>query len=173
MKKAKVLVLLLGLMVLLPGSAAMAFDLFGFGSYWDKQDLDGTWGGGLGLGIPLFSDYFMLEGRAYFFENSDFGTDELKMVPFDVGLQIHVLPGERVDPYILGGVSYVWVDEDKIEVDSNASGYVGAGLDVELGDSNFLLFGEALYRFNELETEFEEDIDVSGFTGNVGLKVRF
>ena len=84
-----------------------------------------------------------------------------------------ILPGERVDPYLLGGVSYVWVDEDEIDVDSDASGYIGAGLDIQLGDANFLLFGEALYRFNELETEFEEDIDVSGFTGNVGIKVRF
>ena len=107
-------------------------------------------------------------------------------------VSLGIAPGEVQEPHVLhvvGGVhprlaakprqqkaiggrrEVVCVDE--IEVDSNASGYVGAGLDVALGDARFILFGEALYRFNELETELGDDIDVSGFTGNVGIKFRF
>jgi len=94
-------------------------------------------------------------------------------MPFDLGLQGHFLPHGRVDPYILGGISYVYADADNIEVDSNISGYIGAGLDVALGNSPVKIFGEALYRANKIETEFDEDIDVSGFTGNIGLKLHF
>lgn len=172
-KKAKLLTLCLGVILLFSSTKAMAIDLYGFGSYWDKKDVDGTWGGGLGLSIGLFTDYLRLDGRAYFFENSDLGTDELKLVPFDVGVQVHLLPDGQLDPYLLGGVSYVYVDADVIDVDSNLGGYVGVGLDLALGASPVKIFGEALYRFNEIETNFDEDIDVSGFTGNVGLKLHF
>ena len=173
MKKAKMLILCLGFIVLFFSSQAMAIDLYGFGSYWDKDDVDGTWGGGVGLSLGLFTDYLRLDGRAYFFEKSDLGTDELELVPFDVGLQVHLVPDGKLDPYLLGGVSYVYADADIIDVDSSLGGYVGAGLDLALGDSSFKIFGEALYRFNEVETDYVEDIDVSGFTGNVGIKLHF
>ena len=173
MKKAKMLILCLGFIVLFSGSQAMAIDLYGFGSYWDKEDVDGTWGGGVGLSLGLFTDYLRLDGRAYFFENSDLGTDELKLMPFDVGLQVHLLPEKQLDPYLLGGVSYVYADTDLFDVDSSLGGYVGIGLDLALGDSPFKIFGEALYRFNEIETDYIEDINVSGFTGNVGIKLHF
>jgi Outer membrane protein beta-barrel domain len=174
MKTAKALFLSLLFLVLFCSSQALAIDLYGFGSYWDQKDTDGKWGGGLGLSIPLFTEYVRLDGRAYFFENSDLGTDELKLMPFDIGLQGHFLPHGRVDPYILAGISYVYADTDIIEVESNnISGYIGVGLDVTLGHSPVKLFGEALYRGNKIETEFGEDIDVSGFTGNIGLKLHF
>ena len=173
MKKPKSLVLCLLFSVLLFSSQALAIDLYGFGSYWDKKDVDGTWGGGLGLSLGLFTDYLRLDGRAYFFENSDLGTDELKLMPFDLGLQVHLLPDGTLDPYLLGGVSYVYSDADLIDVDSNISGYIGVGLDWALGDTPFKIFGEALYRANKIETKFDEDIDVSGFTGNIGIKLHF
>jgi len=58
-------------------------------------------------------------------------------------------------------------------VDSSLGGYIGGGLDLALGDSPFKIFGEALYRFNEIKTDYIEDINVSGFTGNVGIKLHF
>ena len=114
-----------------------------------------------------------MDGRAYFFQNSDLGTDELKLMPFDLGLQVHILQDGTLDPYLLGGVSYVYADADLIDVDSNISGYIGAGLDWTLGDTFFKIFGEVLYRANKIETNFSEDIDVSGVTGNIGLKLHF
>lgn len=174
LKRAKSLIFCLLFFILFCGSNAMAIDLYGFGSYWDKEDVDGTWGGGLGLSIPLFTQYVRLDGRAYFFENADLGTDELKLMPFDLGVQVHILPENKVDPYLLGGVSYLYVDADRIDVDdSNIGGYVGVGLDVALGNSVFKIFGEALYRFNEIETKIGDDINVGGFTGNIGIKLHF
>ncbi len=150
---------------------ASAIDLYGFGSYWDQKDADGVWGGGLGLSLPLFTEHLRLDGRAYGFENNEIG--DITITPFDLGLQAHILPSGTVDPYVLGGFSYIYVDSDRIEVDSTISGYVGVGLDVNLGIPLVKLFGEAIYRHAELERTFGEDIDVSGFTGNVGLKLHF
>lgn len=157
-------------------SNASAIDLFGYGSYWSKEDADGSWGGGVGLGIPLFTDALLLDGRAHFFSDSDAGIafDDVKMIPFDLGLQVHFMPDNSVDPYVLGGVSYIYVDNsDEFDLDSEFGGYIGAGLDVQLGTSVFILFGEALYRFAELDGILSENIDVGGFTGNIGLKLHF
>ncbi len=162
--------------ILFCGSNVSAFDLFGYGSYWDKQDADGAWGGGIGIGIPLFTDYVLLDGRGHFFSDSDTGIiyENVTMIPFDLGLQVHILPENVVDPYILGGVSYVYVDNsEEFDLDSNLGGYIGAGLDVQLGSPVFILFGEALYRFAELDGILDESIDVGGFTGNVGIKFHF
>ena len=174
MKKVTLLSLCLLLLVVLSGSRAFAIDLYGFGSYWDQDDTDGTWGGGIGLSLPLFTEHLRLDGRAYLFEDNEIGHDgDLSITPFDLGLQVHILPSATVDPYILGGVSYIYVDSDRFEVDSTVSGYLGLGLDVDLGIPLIKLFGEALYRSAELDKKFGEDIDASGFTGNVGLKLHF
>ena len=174
MKKVKLLSLCLLFLVVFCSSRAFAIDLYGFGSYWDQNDTDGTWGGGIGLSLPLFTEHLRLDGRAYLFEDNNIGNDgDLSITPFDLGLQVHILPSATVDPYILGGVSYIYVDSDWFEVDSTVSGYVGLGLDVNLGIPLVKLFGEAIYRAAELDRKFGEDIDASGFTGNVGLKLHF
>ena len=174
MKRVKLVFLGLLFFVLSGSSNALAVDLYGFGSYWDHADLDGVWGGGVGLSIPLFTEYVRLDGRAYFFEKVDLERgDDLAILPLDLGLQVHILPNKTVDPYFLGGVSYVYVDTDVIDLDSDIGGYVGAGLDWSIGTSMFKIFGEVLYRFATIDRNFGEDIDVSGFTGNVGVKLHF
>ena len=88
-----------------------------------------------------------------------------------LGLQGHIFPYGKIDPYLLGGVSYIYVDNSSdVDLDSNFSGYLGVGLDVPLGTSLVKLFAEALYRSAELDSILEENIDVGGFTGNVGIK---
>lgn len=173
LKPARSLFLSILFLVLFYSSQALAFDVYGFGSYWDKQDVDGNSGLGLGLSIGLFTDYLRLDGRVYFYDNSDLGTGELKLMPIDFGLQAHLLPDGAFDPYFLAGISYVYADADRIEVNSNSSTYIGAGLDWRLGESPLKIFGEALYRANKIETGSGEDIDISGFTGNIGLKLHF
>ena len=174
MKKIALLSLCFLFFVVFCSSKAFAIDLYGFGSYWDQDDTEGTWGGGIGLSIQLFTEHLRLDGRAYLFEDNDIGNDEdLSITPFDLGLQVHILPSATVDPYLLGGVSYIYVDSDRFEVDSTVSGYVGLGLDVDLGIPLVKLFGEAIYRAAELDRQFGEDIDASGFTGNIGVKLHF
>ena len=168
----------LGLLIsiLFCGSTASAIDLYGYGSYWSKQDADGSWGAGVGLAIPLFTEHVRLDGRAHFFSDSDAGIiyENVTMIPFDLGLQVHLLPSGRIDPYLLGGASYLYVDNSsEVDLDSRFSGYIGAGIDLPLGTSLVKIFGEALYRFAELDGILGENIDVGGFTGNVGIKFHF
>ncbi len=155
-------------------SQAMALDLYGFGSYWDRSDVEGSYGAGLGVSLPFIIDHLRLDGRMYFFESSDIGVnDNLKVTPFDLGAQLHILPGGSFDPYVLAGVSYNYVDTDWADLDSTFGGYLGAGLDMNLGTSLFKLFGEVIYRISDLDNARGEDVDVGGFTGNVGLKFHF
>jgi hypothetical protein len=44
---------------------------------------------------------------------------------------------------------------------------------MNLGTSLFKVFGEVLYRISDLDNARGEDVDVGGFTGNVGLKFHF
>jgi hypothetical protein len=162
-----------GGLILLAGAPATAVDLYGFGSYWDKGDAEGTWGTGVGLSLPLLTDHLRLDGRIYFFENSTLGKDdELTLVPVDLGVQVHLAPDAALNPYALGGVSFIYADADRSDVDSSCGGYLGGGL--EWSPLSILkLYGEVAYRFQELAGGRGDDIDVSGYTGNLGVKINF
>lgn len=153
-------------------SQALAIDLYGFGSYWEKGDVDGTWGAGVGVSIPLITDHLRIDGRATFFEDSDYGTGEITIIPFDLGAQIHFLPSEKIDPYLMGGLSYNYMDSNEIDLDSEFGGYLGAGVELELGTPFILLFGELFYRYDDVDIKNIDinELDASGFTGNIGLK---
>ncbi len=154
-------------------SQAFAIDVYGFGSYWEKGDVDGTWGAGVGISLPIIIDNIRLDGRAHYFESSDIRNDEVKVIPFDLGAQIHILPDSILDPFVLGGISYNYVDTEHIDLDSKFGGYFGAGLDIEIGSSLVKLFGEVLYRFSDIGHISTHDIDASGVTANIGLKFHF
>jgi len=174
MRRACSVILSMGLIVLLFSSQALALDLYGFGSYWEKKDADGQWGAGAGLSIPLFTEHFKLDGRAYYFEKSTVGEDgEIRLIPFDLGLQLHLFPNGVLNPYALGGITYVYADSDRFDVDSDFGGYIGGGLEWAIPSSIVKIFGEALYRYNQIDVSDFDDLDVSGFTGNVGLKLNF
>jgi len=151
---------------------AQAIDLYGFASYWSRGDLEGKGGLGVGLGVPL-SEHILLDGRMYFIGKSSLShDDELTMVPLDFGLQLHLSPGADLNPYALGGVSFIYADADRSDVDSSFGVYLGAGL--EWAPVSFLrLFGEGIYRFQKLDGSRGSDIDVGGLTGNVGVRIYF
>ncbi len=86
---------------------------------------------------------------------------------------MHILPNAVLDPYILGGVSYIYADADRIDVDSNFGAYLGGGLEWAIMTSLFKLFGEVVYRSAEIEAERSPDFDISGFTTNIGIKIHF
>lgn len=150
-----------------------AVDLYGFASYWDKGDLDGKSGFGLGLGMPLISEHLRLDGRMYFIDKSTLSPgDDLTLVPFDLGVQLHLMPRGELDPYGLAGISFIYADADRSDVDSSFGAYLGGG--VEWAPVSFLrLFGEGIYRFQELDGSRGSDIDLSGLTGNVGVRISF
>ena len=152
---------------------AQAINLYGFASYWDKGDLEGKGGFGVGLGMPLVSGHIVLDGRIYFIGKSSLARDdELTMVPLDLGLQLHLFPGAALNPYALGGISFIYADADRSDVDSSFGAYLGAGL--EWAPVSFLrLFGEGIYRFQKLDGSRGSNIDVGGLTGNVGVRIYF
>ncbi len=153
-----------------------AFDLYAMGSYWDVKDGDETWGAGVGVSLPLITNYLRLDGRVYVFEENDLGRDDtLDLLPIDLGVQFHILPDEELDPYLLGGVSWVYADSEGFDVDSDFGGYLGAGLDMNL-DSLLSPFVEVVYRFVELDSDVRfsrDNLEATGFTANVGLKLSF
>ena len=155
------------------GSPAMAIDLYGFASYWDKGDADGKMGIGFGVSHSVFSEHLRLDGRIHFVEKSDLGGgDDLTMVPVDLGAQLHLSPGAPLNPYALGGISCIYADADRTDIDSSFGAYLGGGL--EWAPFSMLsVFGELVYRFHELDGGRHGDLDVSGVAGNVGLRIGF
>ena len=175
MRRCKTLLLSAAVTAVFCCTSAYAVDLYLFGSYWDKDEADGAGGGGVGIALPLFTEHLLFDVRAYVFEDSDIDEqlESVSMVPLDLGLQFHFLPNGSADPYLLGGLTYLYVDDNEDVLDSNLSGYLGAGVDIPLGTSVFNLFGEALYRFAELDGLGDTTYDVGGFSGNLGVKFHF
>lgn len=160
-------------LILCSAASAMALDVYGFASYWDKGDADGKAGFGIGVSLPVLSDHIRLDGRIYFVESSHFDRDDdLKMIPVDVGVQAHLMPGGWLDPYAVGGLSFVYADADHSDVDSSFGAYLGGGV-IWAPFPVINLFGEALYRFQELDGGRGSEIDISGLTGNIGLRINF
>lgn len=173
MKKMKIVMAGLFFCILGLSSQAFAIDVYGFGSYWEKDDIEGTWGAGVGVSLPIVIDNIRLDGRAHSFESSAVETDEVKVTPFDLGAQVHLYPQGAVDPYVLGGISYNYVETERLNLDSKFGGYLGAGVDLELIGTPFKLFGEFLYRFSDIENIDGHNLDASGVTANIGLKFHF
>ena len=173
MKKLKIILCATLLALLCSTTQAQALEVYGFGSYWNRQNLGDAGGGGIGINIPVIIDPIRLDGRVYYFENGDFHNDKVDIIPVDLGLQIHIIPKARLDPYALGGISYNFVNSDKLDLDSGFGGYLGAGLNIRLDSSNmFSIFVEGLYRYSDINGDTDwGDLDASGFTANVGLKL--
>ncbi len=165
------LAIVLGFMV--QSLPAAALDLYGFGSYWGgKDDADDSMGAGLGISQSIIIDTLTLDARVYFFEASDLEDgDSLSLVPIDLGLQLHIIPGSpAIDPYGLAGISFVWADADELDVDSTVGAYAGAGVNFQVAPS-VKIFGEALYRYTEVNSDSDlGDLDASGFNINGGIK---
>lgn len=159
--------------LLLLAAPAKALDVYGFGSYWDKGDANGKWGMGLGASLPVLTDFLLLESRIAFYSDSHFDrNDDLTLIPIDLGAQVHILPGSGLDPYGMAGVSFIYADADHSDVDSSFGTYLGGGLAWD-PFSSVQIFGEMIYRFQKLDGARGDDIDVSGFTGNVGVRFSF
>ena len=175
MKKSSVLILCVSLVVLFSTSPAMAVDLYGFGSYWEQEEADeGRWGAGIGLSFPIITEHLRLDARAYYFEKSILNDNaELRLIPLDLGLQVHILPDAMFDPYAIGGFSYIFAEADEIDADSDFGGYIGGGLQWAVPNSIVKIFGELAYRFHEVKANDIADIDVSGITANIGIKLHF
>lgn len=166
------LLVLIGVMVSWV-SPTLAFDLSGFVSYWDAKQVESTYGYGVALGVPLFSEHLRLDGRISVLEESRLGPhDHAQLMPIDLGVRAHVWPGNDLDPYALAGISFVYAETDQASVHSSFGTYIGGGINWSPWPV-ISLFGELTYRYQELSRNGGEDIDLSGLIGNAGMRFSF
>jgi hypothetical protein len=177
---------------------ATATDFKLYGSYWNTSDVDDTFGGGIGLGIPFGESGFGLHAAAtYYQELSDepldnlfdddegfFEDESLEVLPIDVGLHYNFAPRGAFSPWIGAGASYFLIDTTRegIDVDDETGFHVSVGSN--FGDpegANF--FAEAIYRSTEatLNRQRDDDIDIrdevaidlDGVAVNAGISWRW
>jgi len=154
--------------------------LFGhLGFYEPNDDRDGLedydTGGAFDIGIgSRVSPVLAIEGTfgAY---GSDRGSDEVTVVPVTFGGRL-IIPGPFFEPYVGGGVGLYFADLDEPtsgidDSDTTFGGYLSLGMDAWLNPRMALNF-EGKYHW--AEPEFDGfDVDVSGWTVSLGLRVSF
>ena len=147
-----------------------------YGSYWDSDQADRSWGGGGRVG---FSFVKLLEldfhGTYYPSFTTDIGGQsvDVKAKPVDGGLRVNLLPGGPINPYAGAGVTYYFFSTNQGDIDSKTGIYGQAGL--EFGrDSRF--FVETLWRKMDARirlASFSRDTRFDGFSANAGFTWRW
>ena len=148
-----------------------------YGSYWDGNDTDGQWGGGLRVGFE-FLKWLELEFHGTYYTTSEEigGTDiDFTQIPVDGGLKFNFLPEKNFNVYAGAGVSYYFLDVDEFDIDDEWGYYADGGIEFG-GKTKF--FAEVLYRFvqgtvEDPSSNSEEDIDFDNFAINAGVNWRW
>jgi hypothetical protein len=194
MKKALGITLVLCLWA----SMAGATDFKLYGSYWNTNDVDDAFGGGIGFSFPLGASPLSIAlGGTYYQELNDdpaealfdddegvFQEESLEVLPFDAGLHFNFQPNGPFNVWIGGGFSYFLIDTTRegIDVDDETGWHVSVGS--RFGSrqgANF--FAEALYRSteatlrregnNNVDLRDEVAIDLDGVAVNAGILWTF
>jgi hypothetical protein len=187
-------VLSIAAVVFIGATAAHAVDFKLYGSYWNTTDVDDTFGGGIGVSIPLGATPLSLSlAGTYYQELSDdpvsnlFDDDEgvfqdegLEVLPLEAGLQFNLAPRGAFNAWLEWGFTYFLLDTTRsgFNVDDETGWH--ASLGSRFGSrqgANF--FAEVLYRSTEATLRRENNdnvdlrdevaIDLDGFSANVGL----
>ena len=179
----KFLVLLIALLI--GAVAASAGGVGVFGSYLDAEDPGPGFGGGLKIKADI-AEFFAVEARASCitqFDDWD-GDDDLFLIPIEGALLLNLPLGDEVPVTIYGGGGggYAIIPEaDDVDFDDSFCYFGLAGIELGLGESA-ALFVEAQYRVlevdgaetdDDVEIEFEEEIEFTGISVNAGLIFKF
>lgn len=161
-------------------SAASAFDLGVFGSFWDTKDADQTYGAGAKLRLGF------LELRATYYADVTADVDpedldfEISAIPLEAGITLKFLKQAVVSPYVGAGGGYYMLDTNAGDIDDEVGYYLLGGLDIGQGIVAFNV--EGVYRYFEATIdegqdfpELEEDVnlDLGGLSINAGVVFRF
>jgi Outer membrane protein beta-barrel domain len=151
----------------------------------DVDGLDGyDTGGNFDLGIgSRVSPLFAIDGTFGGFA-SERGSDEATVVPLTIGGRL-IIPHPFFEPYVGGGIGLYFSSLDEPRADPNFDiddtsadfgGYLSLGLDLWLNPRVALNF-EGKYHWVEPTFEAssgrEFDVDMGGWTANLGVRVAF
>ena len=157
-------------MVVMAGVPAHAGTVGLYGAFWDTDDADSSWGGGVRMGFD-FLKWMELEFHGTYYPN--FGGDvlgssvDITALPVDGGLKFKLFPEKPVTLYVGAGGTYYFMSADGVDISDETGYYAEAG--VEFG-AHFHMFFEALWR------KMEADVDagpVSGTASFDGLTGHF
>lgn len=165
---------LIFLILIFSSTTLLAQDIYVGASYWDMDDAEEVVGGHVGVSLPFLLPGFKLDAKIFFFEDTEIDSENIELLPVDVGAQFHLFEDQDFHPYILAGVSFIYADADDIDLDSTLGAYAGGGLEYKLG--LLRIYAEVMYRIAEVDKDtnvLEDDLDLNGLLGNAGLKVRF
>jgi opacity protein-like surface antigen len=142
----------------------------------DRNGLEGyDTGGAFDLGIgSRVSPFLAIEGT-FGAHRAERGSDEVDVVPLTIGARL-ILPSPVIEPYVGGGLGLYFSNLDEPSTGINDSdttfgGYGSLGLDAWLNPRMALNF-EGKYHW--VEPKFDGfDVDVSGWTLSLGIRVSF
>ncbi len=109
---------------------------------------------------------------------ADRGSDEVRVVPVTVGARL-VIPSPVIEPYVGGGVGFYFADLQEAFIDDSdttVGGYVSLGIDAWLNPRTALNIEG---KYHMAEPSFTDafgnsfDVDVSGWTINLGVRLAF
>ena len=182
---------LLLLAVLLTSGSAFAeeqsgFELSAWANYYNVEGgADNVWGPGLGVGIPLMGRKLLLDFRASWLPDAaEDRLGDLEIVPLDLGISYHYVPGDKWGVSIMGGITYAIVDfdprneaEDGIaDLNDCWGSYLGAGGEYKF-NPNFGAFTNVYYRLLDFNISSDSDrsgeFDADGVNVDVGVKYYF
>jgi outer membrane protein W len=168
------------------------------------NDIDFDSSGGFGLGVNFFvGNRFSIQLAAYRFDPEAAmtaddplvevgGLGELEVIPLTAVLQIHLLPGSRISPYVGAGVGYVILDDvrssrdvqnvdvDRIDFSSDFGLVFNAGASFALSrifalnlDVKYMPVDSAATVVFTQGPPLKTDVEVNPLIISAGLSLRF
>lgn len=174
----RMLTVLAGLLLI--GASAQAGGLGVFGSYWDPDEGDDTWGVGARWRGGIDTFYFGLRGTYYDDVEDVLPVVDFEVIPVDASVGVQTDVNDEVQLYAGAGVTYYFLDADNADLDDEVGWFLEAGAELRVGP-RMAIFGEVLWRSVEGTVEGDDlgeidtnkvDIDLDGITVNVGLVFR-
>ena len=139
----------------------------------------------IGVEASIFS--LRNESRLLFEGEAPFELGRVDLVPVSLGVQAHLTGGSRFDPYVGAGASYVIANDlysqdldivgiGRIEVDSEITYYVNAGLAFDFSDRFGVVVDGRMIQYEpstQAAAGEEVELDLSPTILSAGLRFRF